>query len=204
MQIPIFITQMIQLRNRLPWIYAKKKQAKLREIDSQKRRLMDDEEIHTASRKIVGQIEHMHVFKEAKTVLIYYPMHNEVDLRHLVNLYADQKTFLLPAIRHHSHTLEVRPYVKGQPLKKGYYGIPVPSSPAYSGSIDLIIVPGVCFDRKCHRVGRGGGYYDHFLKKYKHTYTIGVCYNFQLHREIPTTWHDRKMNRVVTPSETIG
>ncbi len=200
----IFQTQWILFRNRLPWVITRKKQAKLRELDAQKRRVLDEETIRHESHKIVYQIENMHIFKEAQTILIYYPMHNEVDLRHLVKLHADDKKFLLPATHHGSHKLEVREYVKGEPLKKGHYGIPEPQTPEYKGKIDLILVPGVSFDKKLHRIGRGGGYYDHFLKHHPHSFKIGVCYDFQLHDSIPSSVNDQKMDRIVTPSETIG
>lgn len=200
----IFISQILNLYNRIPWVVNRKKQAKTREIDAQKRRIMNEDEVHEQSRKIVTQIEHMTAFKEAKTILIYYPIHNEVDLRHLISLYADQKQFLLPATTHRSHKMEVRVYEKGKPLKRGRYGIPEPQTPAYKGKIDLIFVPGVSFDRHLHRIGRGGGYYDRFLKHYRHSFKIGVCYPFQLHREIPHLRTDYRMNRVVTPTETIG
>ena len=76
---------------------------------------------------------------------------------------------------------------------------------ALAGKIDLIIVPGVVFDQHCHRIGRGGGYYDRFLSHQHHAKVIGVCYGFQLKKhDIPHGWHDIKVDRVVTPQQTIG
>jgi len=130
-------------------------------------------------------------------------MHNEVDLRSLVKNYCDEKVFLLPATIP-GHMIEVRQYVKHEPLVNGRYGIPEPKTPAWTGNIDLILVPGVAFDKDCHRLGRGGGYYDRFLKQLKTGMKIGVCYDFQLHSDLPHALFDQMMDRVVTPSQTIG
>lgn len=199
----LFVGQIKDILKKLPWMRIRSKQAALRNIDAQKRRIMTHDEVLEQSHKIVAHIEHMHTFKDAKTIMVYYPIHNEVDLRSLVHKYADEKTFLLPATTG-KKTMEVRVYEKGAPLVKGRFGIPEPHTAAYTGPIDLIFVPGVAFDRECHRIGRGGGYYDRFLKNYKHSKKIGVCYSFQLHKEIPYQRWDIKMNRVVTPAETIG
>ncbi len=199
----LFISQIKDILKKLPWVRIRNKQLALRNINAQKRRIMTHDDVLEQSHKIVAQIEHMHTFKNAKTVMVYYPIHNEVDLRSLVHKYADEKTFLLPATTG-KKKMEVRVYEKGAPLVKGRFGIPEPHTTAYTGPIDLIIVPGVAFDRECHRIGRGGGYYDRFLKNYKHSKKIGVCYAFQLHKEISYQPWDIKMDRVVTPAETIG
>ncbi|MCQ2345948.1 MAG: 5-formyltetrahydrofolate cyclo-ligase [Paludibacteraceae bacterium] len=198
----LFNSQWLDLRQQLPWIRINNEKKALRALDGQKRRVMDKEMAHTLSRQIVEQIEQMHCFREAHTVMIYYPIHNEVDLRHLVHEYADDKIFLLPATLSKSR-MEVRQYIKGEPLIKGRFGIPEPNTPAYTGPIDLILVPGVAFDHHCHRLGRGGGYYDRFLKNIKGAVQVGVCYDFQLHDDIPHGWRDQPMQRVVTPTQTI-
>ena len=63
--------------------------------------------------------------------------------------------------------------------------------------IDLIIVPGVAYDRDGNRVGRGKGYYDRLLRRSTAT-TIGVCYDFQLFDEIDAEEHDIPVHFVVT------
>ena len=134
---------------------------------------------------------------------MYYPVHNEVDLRPLLEKYKDQKTFLLPVT--HRHSMEVRPYDGEDMMRKGRLGVPEPQTPTYTGSIDLMLVPGVVFDLHCHRIGRGGGYYDKFLAKYPSSKKVGVCYAFQLKKhDVPHLMHDHKMDRVVTPQQTIG
>ena len=199
----LFESQIHDLKRLLPWFYARREQAELRSIAEQKRRLMTPEQVAEQSSRVVVQIEQLAAFREANTVLIYYPIHNEVDLRPLLAKYEGQKTFLFPVT--HRHSMEVRPYAGEDMMRKGRFGIPEPQTETYKGAIDLIFVPGVVFDHHCHRIGRGGGYYDKFLSKRPLAKKIGVCYDFQLKKHtIPHLWREPKMDRVVTPHSTIG
>lgn len=187
----------------LPWCRIRRDQAALRAIVEQQRRMMKPEDVASQSAQVIRQIEQMTAFREAKTVMLYYPVHNEVDLRPLLDKYAGEKMFLLPVT--HRHSMEVRPYDGEDMMRKGHLGVPEPQTPTYHGSIDLILVPGVVFDNHRHRIGRGGGYYDRFLSKHKTSKQVGVCYSFQLRKhDIPHMYSDRRMDRVVTPLSTIG
>ncbi len=187
----------------LPWVRIHREQSALRAIVEQRRRMLTSEEVQEQSALIVSQIEQMSCFREAKTVLLYYPIHNEVDLKPLLDKYSAQKNFLLPVT--HRYSMEVRPFDGEDMMRKGRLGVPEPQTDTYKGPIDLIIVPGVVFDQHCHRIGRGGGYYDKFLRKHASVYKIGVCYSFQFKKhDVPHTWKDIRMNRVVTPQQTIG
>ena len=187
----------------LPWVRIRREQATMRAIVEQRRRILTKEEVAEASARIIAQIEQMSVFREARVVMLYYPVHNEVDLRPLLAKYEGQKTFLLPVT--HRHSMEVRLYDGEDMMRKGRLGVPEPQTETYKGRIDLILVPGVVFDHQCQRIGRGGGYYDKFLSKHTSTKKIGVCYDFQLkNHEIPHFIRDRKVDRIVTPQKTIG
>ena len=187
----------------LPWVRVRREQGALRAIVEQRRRIMTPEQVAADSKLICEQIEQMSAFREAHSVLIYYPVHNEVDLRPLLEKYRDQKTFLFPVT--HRHYMEIRPYDGEEMMRKGHYGVPEPQTEEYKGAIDLILVPGVVFDQHCHRIGRGGGYYDKFLRRHPRAKKIGVCYAFQLKKHsIPHWFKDQKLDRIVTPQQTIG
>ena len=199
----LFESQIHDLKMLFPWFHVRRDQAELRSVAEQKRRLLTPEQVAELSGRIIAQIEQMSAFRNARTILLYYPIHNEVDLRPLLAKYAGQKTFLLPVT--HRHSMEVRQYDGEDMMRKGRFGIPEPQTETYTGVIDLIFVPGVVFDHHCHRIGRGGGYYDKFLSKHRSAPKIGVCYEFQLKKHtIPHAWRDQKMDRVVTPLVTIG
>ncbi len=199
----LFDSQIHDIKSWLPWVRIRREQAALRAIVEQRRRMLSPEEVAADSARICEQIEQMSSFRDAQSVLIYYPVHNEVDLRPLLAKYQDQKTFLFPVT--HRYSMEVRPYDGEDMMHKGRLGVPEPQTQTWKGAIDLMLVPGVVFDHHCHRIGRGGGYYDKFLRKHPGVKKIGVCYAFQLKKhDIPHLFRDHNMNRVVTPQQTIG
>ena len=173
----------------------------LRELLIQKRRMMSAEERTAQSALILSQLEKMTVFQEAKTVLLYYPKNNEVDVLPLFKRYKRDKVLLLPVT--HRRGMTANPYEGNDKMHRGKVGIPEPTTTPYEGEIDLIIVPAVAFDKQGNRLGRGGGYYDRFLKKQSHATFIGVGYDFQLVDEVPVRQHDQKMHRIILPSQTI-
>ncbi len=199
----LFESQVHDFWSILPWIRIRREQRALRALVEQKRRIMTKEQVEEQSALIMAQLEQMSAFREAKTVLLYYPIHNEVDLRPLLTKYKGQKIFLLPVT--HRHSMEVRPYDGEDMMRRGRMGVPEPQTKTYHGRIDLIIVPGVVFDQHRHRIGRGGGYYDRFLRKQLTAKKVGVCYSFQLKKHtIPHSWRDQKLDRIITPQQTIG
>ncbi|EJW97620.1 5-formyltetrahydrofolate cyclo-ligase, partial [gut metagenome] len=62
---------------------------------------------------------------------------------------------------------------------------------------DIIIVPGVAFDKNRNRMGRGRGFYDRLLSDVNAT-KIGICFGFQISEDIPVEPFDKKMDMVIT------
>lgn len=87
-------------------------------------------------------------------------------------------------------------------LCPGYQGIlePVPHCLRVEAREGLMLLPGLAFDRKGHRVGYGGGYYDRYLAKYRtgklHLYA--VAYDFQIVEDIEGEAHDIAPDRIIT------
>ncbi len=173
----------------------KSEKQSLRELLTQKRRVLLPEAVKNASASVMEQIVDLPVFCAAKNILIYYPIQNEIDLRGLLQL-APEKHYFMPAVQHHKN-MELREYTGDKKLKRGKFGIPEPQGESYTGNIDLILVPGIAFDKQGNRLGRGGGYYDRFLRKFRRAKKIGVGYNFQLVKSVPTDWHDVRLDEVV-------
>lgn len=198
----LFEGQIHDFRAWLPWNRRQKEKGALRAIIEQRRRVMTKEQVEKDSAAILSQIEHSPRFQQAKVILLYYPIHNEVDLRPLLEKYYKEKTVLLPVT--HRHCMEVRPYDGEDMMRHGHFGIPEPQTERYRGHIDMIFVPGVAFDHHCNRIGRGGGYYDKFLCRHRRSFQVGVCYDFQLKKtDIPHGWLDHKVDRVITPNRKI-
>lgn len=186
------------LDKNLPYRRRKKEKIQIRAISEQHRRVCTPEEVESESAAVIAIIEQAEWFKKAKNVMIYYPIRNEINLLPLFEKYKDEKTFILPVT--HRYSIELRKIESIEGLKKGHFGIPEPQTPTFQGKIDLILVPGVAFDKGGHRIGRGGGYYDRFLKRACRTKKIGVGYDFQFKKsKLPVERHDVMMDGVVTP-----
>jgi 5-formyltetrahydrofolate cyclo-ligase len=197
----LFETNIKDLLRLLPSRKLKVAKSKMRELLVQKRRMLPSAERAMFSEQVLQQLEQMHCFRDAKTVLLYYPVQNELDVLPLVKKYKREKTLLFPVS--HRRGITVHPYAGNEHMHRGKFGIPEPTTPAYEGKIDLILVPGVAFDAKGRRLGRGGGYYDRFIKKQTHAVLVGVGYDFQLVDEVPAARHDQRVHRIILPSKTI-
>ena len=86
---------------------------------------------------------------------------------------------------------------------KGAFDIYEPCGDIINPSdVDVVIVPGVAFDKKCNRLGRGGGFYDRFLV-HMSAFKIGVCPDSLLFDNIPSEQHDINVDMVVTEKRVI-
>lgn len=197
----LFESNIRDLLKYLPSRRLRRAKQQMRELIVQKRRILSAEDRREQSAAILEQLEQMQCFREAKTVLLYYPINNEVDVLPLFKKYKHTKTLLLPVS--HRREMTVSPYEGNDKMHRGKFHIPEPTTPAYEGEIDLIVVPAVAFDKTGLRLGRGGGYYDKFLKKHTRAMLIGVGYDFQLVDQVPAERHDQKVHRIILPSQTI-
>ena len=198
----LFESQIKSLLQRLPYWRRKKQKNTLRRQLEMKRRTMPKEEAESLSVAVVSHLKSVPEFYEGHKIMLYYPIRNEVDVIPLLEAYQDSKVLLLPVVLH-GHKMELRQYKGAESLKKGSYGIPEPIGERYSGHIDTIIVPGVGFDRQLHRIGRGGGYYDRFLKKHPEAKKVAVAYDFQIVDHVPVGFFDQKVDAIITPTTII-
>jgi 5-formyltetrahydrofolate cyclo-ligase len=140
------------------------------------------------------------VFKKAKKVMFYISFDGEVDTTEMIEETRRLgKIVAVPACREKGiiyPTLLSRNML----LRKGPYGVAEPAVKRriYLPKIDLVIVPGVAFDKRGNRLGRGKGCYDRFLKKIPaRTPTLGLAFDFQILPSLPTTTHDVSVKKVI-------
>ena len=137
--------------------------------------------------------------QDAKTVMAYWPLPDEVDIRCLLDeLVAQGKTVLLPKVLS-DDTMELRRYTSQADLQEGAFHILEPVGESYTAidEIDIALIPGMAFDAALHRLGRGRGYYDRFLTAHPGVQKLGVCFPFQRVAEVPVDAHDVKMNAII-------
>ncbi|MDD2550135.1 MAG: 5-formyltetrahydrofolate cyclo-ligase [Bacteroidales bacterium] len=157
------------------------------------------EEMLRDSAKIFSKTEGLEAFKQAKTVLAYWSMPDEVCTHQFVKKWHKEKTILLPLVV--GEVLELKVFSGMQTMVVGpSFGILEPQNGAnYKNEpIDFAIIPGVAFDASGNRMGRGKGYYDKLLNK-NVILKVGVCFNFQMVEKVPTDSFDIPMDMVVTP-----
>ena len=145
-------------------------------------------------------------FKRAKTILFYASFDGEVEtLKMMKQAKKLKKTIALPiVIKTHRKIIPrlIRNLRTG--LCRGAYGILEPKKgccePLELSKLDLVLVPGIAFDKRNHRLGRGLGYYDRFLRKLPARIpAIGLAFDFQVvHRLPPVQSHDVQLSRIVS------
>ena len=137
------------------------------------------------------------------SILTYLAFRNEPDLNLLFQLLPDTR-WVVPRITA-GRRMTLHPYVPTR-LVRHRFGMLEPAAdlPVVDpAEIDVVLVPGVAFDRRGGRLGFGGGYYDRFLLTTS-AQRVGIAFDECLAEEIPCGAHDQRMDWVATPSEMIN
>ncbi len=169
-------------------------------IKSLKAKLTPPEKTAQAE-KVFQQLELTPEFQQADTIFLYWSLSDELPTHDFINKWKDSKTILLPAIE--GDDIFPIKFESEETMQKGLLGIMEPDSKQkYIEDIQLILIPGIAFDKQKNRLGRGKGYYDRFLKESK-AVKIGICYDFQLLETIPVWEDDIRMDRIITPETML-
>ncbi|MFA5410748.1 MAG: 5-formyltetrahydrofolate cyclo-ligase [Candidatus Omnitrophota bacterium] len=140
-------------------------------------------------------------FKKAKRVMFYISFGGEVDTREMIEEALKLgKIIAVPACQDDKITLRPCIFRESARLKKGRYGVCEPAKKKFIDleDIDLVIVPGIAFDRKGGRLGRGKGCYDRFLKRLPCAVpSIGLAFDFQILPDLPAITTDVNVRRVI-------
>lgn len=163
--------------------------------------MLDEAEQVSAASRVFERLESSAAFQMAEKILLYHSLPDELDTRRFLSKWKDLKKFFLPRVN--GVNLELLPYDETS-LEIGSFYIEEPTGDDIHPveEIEVIIVPGVAFDRKGRRLGRGKGFYDRLLETAKAT-KIGIGYEFQLVDELPSEPHDIPMDMVITEYSTI-
>ena len=149
--------------------------------------------------KVHQRLEACETFKNAKTILMYWAMSDELPTQSFINKWYRDKEIYLPVIN--GDDLKIVRYQGESSLVPGdKYGILEPAGDDIDDErrIDLVVVPGVAFDNDNNRMGRGAGYYDRILKRIPKAKKIALAFDFQMVAKVPTEPHDIKMDLVIS------
>ena len=162
-----------------------------------------------ASAALVDRIAALPTFVDARTVLLTAPFRSEWDSRPLiVRSLAAGKIVALPRVDEGARMLELRPIVDpSRDIVAGYRGLPEPSPGCErvpAASVDLVLVPGIAFDRSGGRLGYGGGYYDRLLPVLPaRAARVAGAFSAQIVDAVPSAPHDITMDTVVTEAGVV-
>ena len=154
------------------------------------------EQLLEQSEKILAQLEQHPDFVKAERVMLYSALPDEVQTQAFLEKWHLKKQIILPTVV--GDDIIPVAYEKDTDFAVGNFNILEPQNEPYKGDFDLIVVPGVAFDHKGNRLGRGRGYYDRFLCQHLSVKRVGICFDFQLVDEIPTEPFDIRMDEVIS------
>jgi 5-formyltetrahydrofolate cyclo-ligase len=176
----------------------------------QKRKSLSKEKITEKSRLIRKNLYSLEEFKKAKNILFYVSFGNEVGTRKTIKdlLAKKEKKVIVPYVLKNYPILQVSELKDFNWLEPKTFGIPEPKElyirEFSHKKLDLVIIPGIVFDKKGYRIGYGHGYYDRFLKTLnKNVKKVGLAFELQLVDEIPEEKHDVPVDIVVTEKRVL-
>ena len=136
------------------------------------------------------------LFGDKNTFFIYYSFGAEADTKKLIaSLISLGKRVLLPRVE--GDEMVPVEYHLNDGLKKSAFGTLEPQGQAYTGAIDVILVPLLAVNSRGYRLGYGVGYYDRFLKN-SSAVKAGLGYSFQLTDEFSEDGWDEPLDLFIT------
>ncbi len=147
------------------------------------------------------------VFKNAGVIHIFISKPDEPDTRPIIeHCWSFRKKIAVPVVLPDTFELFHSEIKSFDDLVSGMYGTLEPSPERRENinpkSFELVIVPGVAFDRQGGRLGHGKGYYDRFLELTS-AFRLGLTFNCQLLEKVPTELHDVPMNAILSESGIV-
>ena len=178
---------------------------KLRETILKKLKEQSAESRCAKSKTILEKLKHESQFEKSRNLMFYIAMSEEVDtLPLLLEVLREGRCVTVPRVDQKTKSLvSIQIQNPEEDLISGTYGIMEPRTklahPFDVERLDLVLVPGIAFDKTGRRLGRGKGYYDRFLSALPpHVKRYGLAFDFQLFESIPAEEHDILMDRIIT------
>ena len=140
-----------------------------------------------------------------RTVMLFASFGSEIDTRGMIEA-VDRagRRIALPVVA--GRDLRAVAFRPGDPVRVARYGAPEPEAAGElpAEAIDVVVVPGLAFDRQGYRVGYGRGYYDRFLTRTRpDARRIGIAFSAQTVADVPHGPSDRPVDCLITETETV-
>jgi 5-formyltetrahydrofolate cyclo-ligase len=182
---------------------AEQKASLRRHLIAARRRIPVDRRIEY-NRLIHDRLLEIPELRNAGTVFCFLAQADEFDTRPLIDTFlASGKTVVVPKIIKGRPMIAVK-FEGWDKLVRGQLGIAVPvSDEEFTGSVDVVITPGVGFALNGDRLGFGRGYYDGWFAAHPVPVRIAPCYECQIAESIPTDENDMPVTCVATESRIV-
>lgn len=172
---------------------------------------LTSEERSALSKQIVRKVLDYHSWQQAKAIALYYAIRNEVDTLLLLKQgWSEGKEMFLPKCFPKERNMTFFKVEHEGQLEVVYMNIPEPKPEEcrelIDRELDLLIVPGLVFDRQGYRIGYGGGYYDRYLANVSpKVEKLSLAYSFQVMDEesLPREAFDIPVDTIITDREII-
>jgi len=172
------------------------------------RRALTRQEVKARSDRVLSRLLAGGLLSGPKTAALYAAADGEVLTRPLHDRLRERGALVvLPRVRGAGPEIDFYPAGDWDRLELSPLGIPEPrpdGEPVDPAAFDLVITPGVAFDRSGARLGYGMGCYDRTLQRTRpETPRVGIAYDFQVVERLPVEPHDVPLTHIVTESVII-
>ena len=177
-----------------------------------KRNNIDVVEKEEMDKKILNKFYESKYYRESKNIFIYISYDSEINTKEIINKsLIDNKKIYVPRTEFKTRLMDAVEIRSLDDLIESEYGILEPSiyEPHIEpNELDLIVVPGVGFDRNGGRMGYGAGFYDRYFKKIskdkmKKIVKLALAYDFQILEDVPMNEQDVPVNYIITETKFI-
>jgi len=166
-------------------------------------------DIMAKSAIIIEKLKKTDYYRQANNIMIYASFKNEVDTLELIEgMIREGKRVFIPLTVNETKALLVSEIIDiNEDLEIGNFGVLEPKKDkeriVEPDILDLIVIPGVCFDKRGYRIGYGAGYYDRFLSKLPKIPRLSLALQLQMVDEVPEDYYDIPVDYIITEEENI-
>jgi 5-formyltetrahydrofolate cyclo-ligase len=181
--------------------------ARMRNLE--KRNCLSDRQVAEKSWKIAAYFFELPEAKKAKTMMVYVGVKKEARTAELIKqLLSEGKRIAVPLTDFKKKEIVLSELKDINELEEKPHGLLEPKQGAVRAlqpsEIDLVVVPGVAFDRQGTRIGTGYGFYDKLLRKIPSKVPlVGFCFEENLDEQLPRESHDVRMTVIITDKQVL-
>ncbi|HEX7064627.1 MAG TPA: 5-formyltetrahydrofolate cyclo-ligase [Bacillales bacterium] len=179
----------------------------LRQAMKKRLRLLPEGTRRILSASISNKLTRLPEWKQSKVIAMTMSTDDEIDTKPVIRTaWAENKQVAVPKSDSDTKKMDFRRIKSLDQVEEGFAGICEPKTIETESvspeKIDLLVVPGLVFDRKGYRIGFGGGFYDRYLADYRNV-AVSFAFEMQLVDRIPIEPFDQPVDIILTERRVI-